>query len=88
MASFITLIFPVTQLVCHRLSLINSVAYSDGTVASKEQIALDIATFLNWTAEPELDARKSLGLKVVLYLVILTILLYALKRQIWKDVNH
>lgn len=63
------------------------VSYADGTNATKEQIAHDITTFLNWAAEPELDERKSLGLKVMIFLGVLTILLYALKHQIWKDVH-
>ena len=66
----------------------DAVTYKDGTKATKEQLAKDVSVFLNWAAEPELDARKSLGLKVLGFLGILTILLYALKRQIWKDVHH
>ncbi len=63
------------------------VTFADGTKATKAQIAHDTVTFLNWAAEPELDARKSLGLKVMIFLLVLTGLLYALKRQIWKDVH-
>jgi len=63
------------------------VTYTDGTKAAKDQIAKDVATFLNWAAEPELDARKSMGLGVMIFLAVLTALLYALKRQIWKDVH-
>nr|WP_254432520.1 cytochrome c1 [Magnetospirillum sp. SS-4] len=63
------------------------VTYADGTKATKEQIAKDVVTFLNWAAEPELDTRKSMGLKVMLFLAVLTAMLYALKRQIWKDVH-
>ena len=66
----------------------DAVAYKDGTKATKEQIAKDVVTFLNWAAEPELDVRKELGLKVLGFLALLTVLLYALKRQIWKDVHH
>jgi len=66
----------------------DAVTYKDGTKATKEQIAKDVSTFLNWAAEPELDARKSLGLKVLGFLAVLTVLLYALKRQIWNDVHH
>ena len=65
----------------------DAVTYKDGTKATKEQIAKDVATFLNWAAEPELDARKSLGLKVLGFLAVLSVLLYALKRQIWKDLH-
>lgn len=64
------------------------VEYEDGTPMTAEQHALDISAFLNWTAEPELDERKSLGLKVMLFLLVLTGMLYALKRKIWADVKH
>lgn len=63
------------------------VTYADGTKATKEQLGKDITAFLNWAAEPELDARKSMGVKVMVFLGLLTALLYALKRQIWKDLH-
>lgn len=63
------------------------VDYADGTEASPEQMAADITAFLNWAAEPELEERKSLGIKVMLFLLVLTAMLYALKRKIWSDVD-
>lgn len=63
------------------------VTYTDGTKATPEQMAKDITAFLNWAAEPELDARKSMGLKVMIFLGVLTAMLYALKRQIWKNLH-
>lgn len=63
------------------------VEYEDGTEATVQQMASDITAFLNWAAEPELNERKSLGLKVMIFLLVLTALLYALKRQIWRDVH-
>ena len=63
------------------------ITYSDGTKATKEQLALDITAFLNWAAEPELNERKDLGLKVMIFLAVFTALLYALKRQIWKKIH-
>lgn len=64
------------------------VEYEDGTPMTAEQHAKDIVAFLNWAAEPELDERKSLGLKVMLFLLVLTAMLYALKRKIWARVKH
>jgi len=64
------------------------VEYEDGTPMTAEQHAEDVVAFLNWAAEPELDERKSLGLKVMLFLLVLTAMLYALKRKIWADVKH
>ena len=44
------------------------VEYSDGTEATQEQIAKDVTSFLAWTAEPELEERKSLGVKTLFFL--------------------
>jgi len=63
------------------------VSYTDGTKATKEQIAKDIVAFLNYTAEPELDVRHSMGLKVLGFLFVLTAMFYALKRRIWADLH-
>ena len=63
------------------------VSYPDGTEATPEQMAADVAGFLRWTAEPNLEQRKSLGVKVMIYLAILTALFYALKRRIWARVH-
>ena len=52
------------------------VEYSDGTEASIEQMSKDITTFLMWTAEPHLESRHRMGFKAIVYLIILTILVY------------
>jgi cytochrome c1 len=64
-----------------------AVTYSDGTKATVPQMAHDVATFLNWAAQPNLDARKDLGIKVLIFVAVLTVLMYALKRQIWKNIH-
>jgi ubiquinol-cytochrome c reductase cytochrome c1 subunit len=63
----------------------DAVEFADGTEATTEQLATDVSTFLAWTAEPKLEERKRMGIKVLLFLLVLTGLLYALKRQIWAD---
>lgn len=65
----------------------DSVTYADGTKATKAQIAEDVVTFLAWAAMPELEARKRMGVKVMIFLLVLTMLMYALKRKIWEDVH-
>jgi ubiquinol-cytochrome c reductase cytochrome c1 subunit len=65
----------------------DQVSYADGSSTSIEQMASDLAVFLTWTAEPTLEERKRTGLKVILFLVILTGLLYATKRKIWAHVH-
>ena len=64
-----------------------SVEYSDGTKATVEQMAWDIANFLQWTAEPEMEDRKRIGWKVVLFLLVLSAMLYAAKRKVWSSVH-
>jgi len=63
------------------------VEYEDGTAATLDQTASDVSTFLAWASEPELENRKNLGIKVILFLIVLTAMLYALKRKIWSDLH-
>ncbi|MBF0623940.1 MAG: hypothetical protein HQL82_03940 [Magnetococcales bacterium] len=65
-----------------------AVTYADGTEATVKQLAKDVTTFLAWAAEPTQTERKSTGHKVILYLIVLTAMLYAVKRRIWARVHH
>ncbi len=64
-----------------------SVEYSDGTEATEEQMAKDVVTFLMWTAEPHLEARHKMGFKAILYLIVLTILVYFSMKKIWSRIE-
>ena len=64
-----------------------AVEYSDGTKPTLDQHARDITTFLAWTASPEMEERKRLGIKVILFLLVLSGMLFALKRRIWSDLH-
>ena len=63
------------------------IEYADGTVASEEQMAKDVTTFLMWAAEPHLEARHKMGFKAILYLIILTILVYFSMKKIWSRIE-
>jgi cytochrome c1 len=63
------------------------VDYADKTTATVKQQAEDVVTFLTWAAQPELEERKRMGIKVILFLLLLTGLLYVVKRRIWADVH-
>ena len=65
----------------------NAIEYIDGTNASLDQLSYDIVHFLNWAAEPKLQQRKSLGLKVLLFLIVLTLLLYVTMKEIWSRIE-
>jgi ubiquinol-cytochrome c reductase cytochrome c1 subunit len=62
----------------------DDVSYEDGTPATIEQEAQDVAAFLMWTAEPKMMARKSTGMTAVLFLVVLTVLLYFTNKKLWS----
>ena len=63
------------------------IEYADGTPATEEQMAKDVAAFLMWTAEPHLNRRKQAGLTGVIFLGVLTVLLYLTNKQLWAPVK-
>jgi cytochrome c1 len=64
------------------------VEYTDGTPATVDQYAKDVAAFLMWTAEPKLEDRKRTGFQSMVFLVVFVGLLYYAKRKIWEEVEH
>ena len=52
-----------------------------------EQYAKDISAFLMWAAEPHLDARKRIGLQVIIFLIVFAGLLYFTKKKVWSSVH-
>ena len=63
------------------------VEYADGTVSSEAQMAKDVTTFLAWAAEPELEERHKTGVKVLIYLILLSILVYLSMKRIWSRID-
>ena len=61
----------------------DQVSYGDGTKATVDQMAQDVAAFLTWTAEPKLDKRKQTGWPVLGFLLFATVLAYLAKQQVW-----
>ena len=81
------LAFPGHQIAMPKPLNDDQVQYSDGTKATLDQEARDVVSFLTWAAEPELAERKRMGVKVMLFLILLTARLYAIKRKVWADVH-
>ena len=63
------------------------VEYTDGTNSTVEQMSKDVTTFLMWAAEPHLEARHQMGFKAIIYLIILTTLVYFSMKRIWSRVE-
>jgi ubiquinol-cytochrome c reductase cytochrome c1 subunit len=64
------------------------VTYDDGVQSTASQEAKDVVAFLTWASEPHADLRKNLGLSVMIYLLLLSGLLYASYRIIWRNIEH
>lgn len=63
------------------------VTYADGTAATVPNMAMDAASFLMWTAEPKLMARKETGFVAVVFLGLLSVLLYLTNKRLWSGVK-
>jgi ubiquinol-cytochrome c reductase cytochrome c1 subunit len=64
------------------------VTYADGTKPTKEQMAKDVAAFLVWTAEPKLETRHAIGITVLIFLIIATVLAYMSYQTIWAEAKR
>jgi len=63
----------------------HEVSYSDGTEATQQQEAADVTAYLAWAADPNLDTRREIGLRAILFLVFLTVIAIASKRRVWRE---
>lgn len=65
----------------------DAVEYNDGTPATVDQMTQDLTQFLTFVGEPTLEERKQMGVKVIVFLIILTIMLYLVKREVWRKLH-
>jgi len=65
----------------------NGVTYADGTPATIEQQAHDVATFLAWAAEPKMEERKRMGFAVLIFLAAFAAILFLAYRKVWADAH-
>jgi ubiquinol-cytochrome c reductase cytochrome c1 subunit len=63
------------------------VEYLDGTNSSEEQMAKDVVAFLTWAAEPHLEARHKMGFRAIMYLLIITVLVYFSMKKLWSRIE-
>ena len=80
--------FPGYQIAMPNVLNPGQLDFADGTEASVANMARDVTAFLAWAAEPELEQRKRMGVRIILFLIVLGGLTYAVKRKIWADVKH
>ncbi|MCR5877370.1 cytochrome c1 [Phenylobacterium sp. J367] len=66
----------------------DKVTFDDGTKSTVHQQGMDVTAFLMWAAEPKMEERKEFGFGAMIYLLILTVLLWFSYRRIWRNVAH
>jgi ubiquinol-cytochrome c reductase cytochrome b/c1 subunit len=64
------------------------VEYTDGTPATLDNYAKDVAAFMMWAAEPHMEARKRIGFQVMIFLLVFTGLLYFAKKKVWSTAPY
>ncbi|ARP97733.1 cytochrome c1 [Pseudorhodoplanes sinuspersici] len=64
------------------------VTYDDGSPQTLAQYSKDVTAFLMWAAEPHMEARKRLGIQVMIFLLIFAGLLYFTKKKVWAAVKE
>ena len=66
----------------------DDVEFADGHSTDLHHIAEDVSAFLMWTAEPKLNARKQTGFIAVVFLIVLTTLLYLTNKRLWAPIKR
>lgn len=70
------------------LTAAGQVTYADGTKSTVDQMAKDVAAFLTWTAEPNLEARHTIGWAALAFLAIFIVLAVGAYRNVWRNIKH
>jgi ubiquinol-cytochrome c reductase cytochrome c1 subunit len=79
--------FPSTWLAMPSVLDDGLVEYADGSPNNAENLAEDVTAFLTWAAEPHMMARKQAGLTAVMFLTVLSVLLYLTNKRLWASVK-
>lgn len=63
------------------------VAYEDEAPQTVDQYARDVSEFLTWAADPYMQERKRMGIKVLIFLAVFAGVMYAVKRKVWAKIH-
>jgi ubiquinol-cytochrome c reductase cytochrome c1 subunit len=63
------------------------VEFADGHANDLEHLSKDVSAFLMWTAEPKLMARKQAGFVGVIFLTLMSVLLYLVNKRLWAPIK-
>jgi ubiquinol-cytochrome c reductase cytochrome c1 subunit len=80
-------VFPAHSIAMAKPLADGQVEYTDGAPQTVDQYTKDVASFLAWAADPTLEQRKENGFRVLIFLIVLSVLLYYTKKKIWVDAH-
>lgn len=63
------------------------VEFNDGAPSTIDAMARDVSAFLAFTADPNMESRKQTGFMVMIYLALLSVLLFFVKKKVWADLH-
>ncbi len=66
----------------------DKVTYANEVPATVETMSMDVASFLMWTAEPKMMARKHFGFVAFFFLGLLAALLYLTNKRLWAPIKR
>jgi len=75
----------------HRIAMpdpLSWLGHEESETAELEQQAQDVSAFLTFISDPHQNTRHTIGKYVMAFLLLLTLVLYLLKKEVWKDVKH
>ncbi len=64
------------------------VTFADESPNTKDAMAMDVASFLMWAAEPKMMDRKHAGFIAVVFLGLIAALLYLTNKRIWAPIKR
>lgn len=79
--------FPGHQIAMPPLLQDGAVAYTDGTEKTLDNYARDVSAFLMWAAEPKLEERHKVGMRVMIFLLVFAVIMYLAKRIVWAPLH-
>jgi ubiquinol-cytochrome c reductase cytochrome c1 subunit len=84
---YYNLYFPGHQIAMAPPLSPGQVKYADGTTATVEQMAHDVTAFLTWASEPVLEERRNMGVRVLCFLVLFTLMMYFVMKRTWHNLK-
>jgi cytochrome c1 len=79
--------FPGHQIAMPPPLMDGVVPYTDGTKKTVDNYARDVSAYLMWAAEPKLEERHQVGVRIMLFLIVFAVIMFLAKRAVWSRMH-